>query len=616
VTALERTTACRSDITAITLGVRVLGTFRVDGEGGADRTPHAKKSRALFAYLTLRAGEKVDRTLLADLLWSDRPAAQALGSLRQALRDVRNALGPDADVLVADRTGVSVAARIRLDLHQISTGAVCELGALLAGLDGCDPRFDAWLVGERARVQARVLGLLRHPLEDTASRAAAILQVDPSSVDAHATLIRAHALRGDARAAVEQVRAHLSLQRDPLPAESPIVRPSLGGRRGQRARVMLVVGACPSADTAAIAGRLVDSIRLRLVRTRWLDVVAESDASGRGAWRYDVRVRVTDDGDSVPWTYEIVDLRSGRIVWSESLRGPRGNLESDESTLRAASTIEDTLRGELARRTSSRPEAALDADALVQRAYHHFHRMTTPDLVMAERLLRRAIGLEPDNGHAHSHYAFTALFRAGQDGAVDQRSLGELARGHARLAVELAPDDSWAWAVHGYIEAHRFAAPDYGLECLERAVRTQPHSAVAHALAATVSTYFGEAGDATRHADRAESLNTSLETVYLTRTPGAVAASLGGRHAEAVRRAKLVVAYRPTFLAPYVPLLSSLGHLGARGEAERYVTELRTFLPDVSVEQLELLYPQIRRFDGYRAGLLQAGLPARARLRK
>ena len=53
----------------------------------------AKKARALVAYLTLREGSEVPRSVLTGLLWGERSEEQARGSLRQTLSELRTAFG-------------------------------------------------------------------------------------------------------------------------------------------------------------------------------------------------------------------------------------------------------------------------------------------------------------------------------------------------------------------------------------------------------------------------------------------------------------------------------------------------------------------------------------------
>ncbi len=82
--------------------INVLGGFEARLASGADARVTSRKARALLCYLVLNAPRSCERGRLAGLLWSDSAEAQARSSLRQELRKLRRALGPNPEVLRAD----------------------------------------------------------------------------------------------------------------------------------------------------------------------------------------------------------------------------------------------------------------------------------------------------------------------------------------------------------------------------------------------------------------------------------------------------------------------------------------------------------------------------------
>jgi hypothetical protein len=134
--------------------VRMMGEFRVTDAAGNDCTPRGSKARALVALLCRTPGHRRPRRWLMGKLWSDRGAEQASGSLRQALTELRRALGPLAGQLESDRDCVAlVGATVDLDDEPTVARAAAEEGReFLEGLDVADPAFASWLQEERARV--------------------------------------------------------------------------------------------------------------------------------------------------------------------------------------------------------------------------------------------------------------------------------------------------------------------------------------------------------------------------------------------------------------------------------------------------------------------------------
>jgi hypothetical protein len=134
----------------------MIGVFEVQDEAGRDHTPRGSKARALLAMLCQTPGHRRPRRWLEARLWSDRGQEQASGSLRQALTELRKALGPLAGHLTSDRDCVSLAG-VATDLARdpaASRQALAQGREFLEGIDIVDAAFNAWLAEERQRVAA------------------------------------------------------------------------------------------------------------------------------------------------------------------------------------------------------------------------------------------------------------------------------------------------------------------------------------------------------------------------------------------------------------------------------------------------------------------------------
>jgi hypothetical protein len=134
--------------------IRLVGQFQVLDALGQDHTPRGSKARALIAMLCRTPDHCRPRRWLESRLWSDRGAEQASGSLRQALTELRKALGPLADHLQSDRDCVRLTG-FQTDLQRDPEAARQALGGereFLEGIDILDPAFGDWLAEERQRV--------------------------------------------------------------------------------------------------------------------------------------------------------------------------------------------------------------------------------------------------------------------------------------------------------------------------------------------------------------------------------------------------------------------------------------------------------------------------------
>ncbi len=121
------------------------GPFAMTAPDGADLTPKPHKARAIMALLLTANDQRRARRWIEERLWSDRGPQQAAGSLRQALVDLRKALGSRGEHLTADREWVELA-KGAFRVAPETAGS-----EFLEGLSIRDPAFQRWIEGMRRR---------------------------------------------------------------------------------------------------------------------------------------------------------------------------------------------------------------------------------------------------------------------------------------------------------------------------------------------------------------------------------------------------------------------------------------------------------------------------------
>src|SRR5438128_10967811 len=120
--------------TAAPLALHLFGPFEVRLHGQPLPRLRSRKGQWLLALLTLRHGGEVDRSWLAGTLWPDSPETAALASLRNCLKDLRRALGAEADRLHSPTPRL-----LALDL----AGAEADIVAFDAGIaQGAAPSLE------------------------------------------------------------------------------------------------------------------------------------------------------------------------------------------------------------------------------------------------------------------------------------------------------------------------------------------------------------------------------------------------------------------------------------------------------------------------------------------
>src|SRR3954447_5447365 len=131
------------------LTLRLFGAFEAyRGEASVPRM-RRRKDQWLLALLALRPGAEVARTWLAGTLWPDSSQPASLANLRQSLKALRRALGPEA--------------------HRLHCPATRTLSLDLSGAELDVREFDAAFRSGDASSLRRAVALYRGPLlEDCA----------------------------------------------------------------------------------------------------------------------------------------------------------------------------------------------------------------------------------------------------------------------------------------------------------------------------------------------------------------------------------------------------------------------------------------------------------------
>jgi DNA-binding SARP family transcriptional activator len=262
----------------------LLGPPLVVRDGVVFAAPKGKKVWALLAYLAL-ADRAPSRQQLGDLLFPD--AEDPAGALRWNLSELRRLLGGPETVGSGNVVQLRLPEGSVVDVHVLLGGASFEalelpgLGReLLEGvMIDASPGFDAWLLGERRRLQRLSGSVLREgALRALASGhaptavelATRLIAADPLNEDAHILLVRAFAGTGDTVAVDRQLSASTDVIRRelgiepgpelaeaarldvPLPASSP---------RGGRAALQALVESGGAAVSAGATEAGVETLR-------------------------------------------------------------------------------------------------------------------------------------------------------------------------------------------------------------------------------------------------------------------------------------------------------------------------------------------------------------------
>jgi len=551
----------------------MLGPMVGRDAAGQHALPRGRKSRAVLALLALAAPAPVLRTRLTGLLWSQRMPAQARGSLRQSVHELRDLLavtgGPrlraTRETLTLELDGLWVDAR----QPDADPDAARDL---LADLIGLDPAFDTWLAEERA-TRAEVL--------------------PPVS-------------------AGRSVSAGQKLRLGVLPP------------RGQSASGQSAIGLDP------LSLGLAEEITNALARFRWIECVDPASLArlidvprgGHPAWDAlaldflldgTIQRTETEAGARIRFSARLLDLRAGGVVaWSRRFEPAPGALIDlqDEMAAAIAAQLDPELMLREGSRIAARPPVDPTAYELVLRAIPAIQRLDQTSYQQAGMLLEEAVRAAPDFAAAHAWLAYWHLFLVGQGWVRDRRASMQRAGELAERAVMLDPADARALAIAGHVRGFLYHRMDEAMTLHERAVELNPNLPLALVFSGLALSYLGEHDAAIARIARYRTLSPLDPHAYLFEMALMVPYFLRGEYEHVAEIGRRAILLNPGFSSTHKVLLATLGHLGPGEETAKLRARLREIEPDFSIrsalEHTPLRRPEDR--NRYVTGLRLAGV--------
>lgn len=539
------------------LVMALLGPLTLSRAGVPIALPHSRKARALMAYLAL-SPRPVSRSHLCELLWEvpDDPR----GELRWCLSKLRGLLDEpglrrvqtEDDCVWLDLTACKVDVAVLESADPVFQHPLEDLwtGEFLEGLHlDHGPGFQAWLTAQRWHWRSAYIDLitriLSDPTTDAVQRRGLIerwVTLAPRDARAQVLLLTEFKHSGAADAAAAHLRTTLDLFRQegldvrmllewraahaaPLQARPNSTEELVRFEEPQRHEraalaIMPFAEAAGAGFGAGLGAGLTQDIITRLARLRSLSVIArgsvyalaeaglgDMEAARKLGVDYMTGGTVSVRDGRLRVEVELVDVRSGCIVWSEGFeRAALAALDmlediGDQIVSSIASEIE-TVERNLA---ILKPPSSLTAWESYHRGLWHMYRFTKAENETARQFFRQSATLDPTFARAHAGLSFTHWQSGFQHWGDrdEQRELAYAAASEAVLADDHDPAAHWAMGRALWMRG----LDDRSLVELEQAIALSPNFALGHYALSFVGSQSGDPRAAIIAADHSRRLS-------------------------------------------------------------------------------------------------------------
>ncbi len=598
------------------LKLHLLGGFELRSVRSADAAPLGRKVRALLAYLALSPDVAWPREKLMALLWSDRSAEQARASLRQALTELRQAVGEPSplrtahDMVSLNASGIVVDAVEFTRLANVGAweqAAALYRGPLLDGHGVHDDAFEDWILVERTRLHDLAVDVFERFAASQSGEAAIataqhLLQLDPMREETHRLLMRLYAAAGLRAQALRQYehcrdilqrelrtrpdeetdRLYRKIRNDTMPAPAlrmNAAKPEQSSPADGKPSIAVLPFAAMTQDAEqeAFADGLTEDLITDLSRTGEILVTARHSCFAYKGKSIDVRriaedlgVRFVLDGSArrvsqrVRINVQLVDAATGKHLWAERYDRSLDDvfLVQDE----VAAKIVEALAGRLIQRLPRKRPKSMEAwDCCVMA--RRLNEQSPQAALEARVLLERALEIDPDYAEAHRWLAAN-LWNGWVYWGEPIEPTRRLSSEHAERAIALDPDNSGCHWVRGTVLQYERRFEEAEQE-FAKALELDPNDADCWAVKSDLSMMNGYPERALEEVEKAFRLDPAVNWYHLLKGQAQYALS---RYEEAASTLRQELTYRIHARRYLAASLAQLGRIDeARHEAKLFM---------------------------------------------
>jgi adenylate cyclase len=283
---------------------------------------------------------------------------------------------------------------------------------------------------------------------------------------------------------------------------------------------------------------------------------------------------------------ELIEARSGRAVWGDSLKSTVQEVLQGED--RITSEVVSQLGAHIVRtemhRAASRPLPNLESSTLLLGAISLMHRSTRSEFDRVREMLEYLVDRHrrlpiPRAWLAKWHVlrVTRGLSSGGQD--ETKRALEQTQR-----ALDVDPDCSLALAIEGFVHCHMLKDLDGAAQRYESALSVNPNDSLAWLFSGVLHSFRGEGAQALASSEKALTLSPLDPLLYFYQSLAATAALSAGDYERVVQLAKASLRSNRSHTSTYRALVIGLTLSNRIAEARQTVQALLEVDPQFSIQ--------------------------------
>ena len=376
-------------------------------------------------------------------------------------------------------------------------------------------------------------------------------------------------------------------------------------------------------EHAYVADGVTEDLTTALSRLRWLFVIARNSAFVYKDKAVDVRTIARDlgvryalegsvrtAGQRIRITGQLIDGETAKHIWAEKYDRQLHDIFTvqDEITENIVAAIEPHLYAQEGYRAARQPPESVDVWGLVVRAIDLINKFGRKQNEEAQRLLRRAIEIDPHYARAHATLSW-AIWWATLYYYVEDRSEGYRQSAlHAQEALRLDQSEPWAHMTVG-LNLSTSGQHQRALAEHQAALNLNPSFALARTAYGWALLRAGRFDDAIAETAKALRMSPLDSFAGLYTSIHGLALLAARRFAEALPYVRASVAADAEFAGHYNALISCCGHLGLIEEAVEFTARRNKVGPPLRVGVLRNNLRGFAHCEVFAEGLIKAGIP-------